>query len=376
LVIELPVTTPNFVFNPWAKGVQVSPELLQIEKERNKVDSATNAATSRKELKEERLYVAKGSINAYQSKIERALLLATARPLDCDGRLITESAPIYLLFHETCSVFRLQAFNSQEFKALVSEMKKVQEDWANKRIEVPAAVSSELEKLVHTALTPHFKHLEDVLQTTNAKIDKLAASYEGRQGSGIGVIGHGVQTSTVVGSTSLFENENVGVNEQHAAEESLGFRADGKTPRKRKRAVSRSEDFAKGKVQVLMSTENKTLDHFWQEFAHGSNGNVALRLLEAEGMGWRRDPKGSSKFKVFWGYRSPIYKLVSHYIDSMKLSEEEALDRVRPLFDSIPTSRSGKPNLKVLSKLLTLELNEIKKPKAAGRKEVVSIKTS
>jgi hypothetical protein len=140
----------------------------------------------------------------------------------------------------------------------------------------------------------------------------------------------------------------------------LGFLADGKTPRKRKRAVSRAEDVGRGKVPVLMSTENKTLDDFWQEYAHGRNGNVALRRLEAEGMGWRRDPKGSSKFKVFWGYRSPIYKLVSHYTDSMNLSEEEALDRVRPLFDSIPTTRSGKPNLKVLSKELTKELTKIK----------------
>ena len=365
--------------------MQVSPELLQIAapyvvEERNKVDSAFNAATSHKERKEGRLFMAKGSINAYQSKIERALLLAAARPLDCDGRLITESAPIYLLFHETCSVFRLPVFNSQEFKGLVSDMKKAQEDWANTRIEVPAMVSSELEKLVHTAVTPHLKHiedvlqitvakmdkLEDVLQITVAKMDKLAASQQGQQGSGIGAIGHGVQASILAGSTSLFENENVGVNEQHPTEESLGFRADGKTPRKRKRAVSRAEDVGRGKVQVLMSTENKTLDDFWQEFAHGRNGNVALRVLEAEGMGWRRDPKGSSKFKVFWGYRSPIYKLVSHYMDSMKLSEEEALDRVRPIFDSIPTTRSGKPNLKVLSKKLTSELTEINNQKRHG----------
>jgi hypothetical protein len=102
------------------------------------------------------------------------------------------------------------------------------------------------------------------------------------------------------------------------------------------------------------------MNHFWQKCAHG---NVALRLLEAEGIGWRRDPKGSSKFKVFWGYRSPIYKLVSHYMDSMKLSEEEALDKVRPLFNSIAMTRSGKPNLKELSKLVKLELNEIKNKK-------------
>jgi peroxiredoxin len=52
-----------------------------------------------------------------------------------DGRLltITENAP-------TCSVFHLPIFkNSQEFKALlVSDMRKVKEDWANKQIEVPA----------------------------------------------------------------------------------------------------------------------------------------------------------------------------------------------------------------------------------------------
>jgi hypothetical protein len=65
-------------------------------------------------------------------------------------------------------------------------------------------------------VTPHLKHQEEVLlQITVAKIDKLAASQQGRQeGSGIGVIGHDVQANIVAGSTSLFENEIVGVNEQ------------------------------------------------------------------------------------------------------------------------------------------------------------------
>jgi hypothetical protein len=265
--------------------------------------------------------------------------------LGCDGHLMTESAPTYLLFEKSCSVYHLPVFNSQEFKLLVSDMRKVQDDWANKRIEVPPMVGSQLEKLVYTAVTPHLKHLEDVMLNVVSKVDKLAA-IQHPPGSGTGAIGH--------------ENQNSGVSEQLTATEFLDFLADGKTPRKRKRAVSRSADFDMGKVPVLMSTENKTLDDFWQEFAHGQNGNIALMLLEAKGMGWWRDPEGSGKFEVFWGYRNPIYKLVTHYMESTQLSEEEALDMVRPLFDSIPKSRSGKPNLKVLSKLFTLKLKKIK----------------
>jgi hypothetical protein len=108
-----------------------------------------------------------------------------------------------------------------------------------------------------------------------------------------------------------------------------------------------------------MSTENKSLDDFWFEFAHGRNGNRALRDLEAVSMDWRRDPPKSSKFKTFWGYRSPIYNLITHYMEKEKLNEVEALNKARPLFESVPKTRNGKPNMPILSKLFKDKLIEL-----------------
>jgi hypothetical protein len=48
-------------------------------------------------------------------------------------------------------------------------------------------VSIELETLVFTALTPHLKHLEDVMLNMISKVDKLAAMQH-PLGSGTGAI--------------------------------------------------------------------------------------------------------------------------------------------------------------------------------------------
>jgi hypothetical protein len=138
---------------------------------------------------------------------------------------------------------------------------------------------------------------------------------------------------------------------------SLGFKADGCTPRKRKRSVPRHVHYGDGRV--LMSTENKTIEDFWYEFANGRNGNPALRDLEQVSMDWRRDPPNSSQFKTFWGYRSPIYNLITYYMENENLDEVEALNKVRPVFESVPKSRNGKPNLQMLSKLFTDKLKEL-----------------
>jgi hypothetical protein len=60
----------------------------------------------------------------------------------------------------------------------------------------------------------------------------------------------------------------------------------------------------------------------------------------------------------------PIYKLISHFMDSMHLCEEEVLDTVRPLFDTVD-SNNGKSNLEVVPKQIS-ELNKINNLKWQG----------
>ena len=95
----------------------------------------------------------------------------------------------------------------------------------------------------------------------------------------------------------------------------LSFKADGNMPIKWKQAIQRETDYGHGHVSVLMSTVDFTLEDFWFEFSCGQNGNPPIRELEEEGIDWQCDPKGSTKFKTFWGYCSPIYNLIMHYIE-------------------------------------------------------------
>ena len=78
----------------------------------------------------------------------------------------------------------------------------------------------------------------------------------------------------------------------------------------------------------LMSTENVTLKDTWEEFTIGRNGLPSIRDLEEKGKGWRRDllredgTRGTA-FKTLWAYRSPIYNLITHYVEVESLDEAE-----------------------------------------------------
>jgi hypothetical protein len=73
--------------------------------------------------------------------------------------------------------------------------------------------------------------------------------------------------------------------------------------------TTREKSVADGRL--LMSTDNKTLSDFWNEWQYGVNGKESLKSLEAQTNGiWRNDPPGSGRFKQFWAQRSPIYAII------------------------------------------------------------------
>jgi hypothetical protein len=328
--------------------------------------------------------MARGSINAYKHKIERAFLLAAARRVDIDGRLIQESQPNYLRFQESFSLFRHPIFQSDEFCVLVAEMRKIEDDALSHRIDISDGAMNEVERVMKNEVSTHLVSLNSNMQTILTRQDRqdgamkhlvegqyqlaqnqqALMNYLVRQNSGAAadLVGPSLapfqlglaNPGTVAGEVLPQQPDNDGIPNNATI---LGLKADGHTPHKRKRAISRDRCYGDGRV--LMSTENKTLDDFWSEFVNGRNGNQALRDLEEVSMDWRRDPPNSSQFKAFWGYRSPIYNLITHYIEKEKLDEAEALKKARPLFESVPTSRNGKPNLTVLSKLFKDKLVEL-----------------
>lgn len=142
-----------------------------------------------------------------------------------------------------------------------------------------------------------------------------------------------------------------------------GLTRDGRA-RKRKRGVSRLESAPSG--MVLMSSDNVTLRDFWSEFTTGRGGKPALRDLELNDKSWRRDPprvsgeKRSTRFKSFWSYRVPIYNLVTHHIEVDGMTEEDALNEANKTFSKAPvSSRTKKPDLKVVRKLMVEKLKEL-----------------
>ena len=88
---------------------------------------------------------------------------------------------------------------------------------------------------------------------------------------------------------------------------------DGSTVRKRAKSLNRiqaSEVLRASDRQtgVTMSNDNNSAQDYWDEFAHGRNGNPPLRLLEAKGKGWRK--AGVGGFRQAWCLRVPIYNLI------------------------------------------------------------------
>jgi hypothetical protein len=367
----------------------------------DKVKIEEDLTPNYKNREEKRLIMARGSVDAYKHKIERAFLLAAARRVDMDGRLIPDSQPNYLRFQPSISLFRHPVFQSDEFLRLVAEMRKIEDDALSHHVEISETAMNEVERVikneVSTQLSCLSSNVQKILtrqdrqdgamkqndQTQHQLVEGLYQLAQNQQtlmnylaSPNSGAANHsltptlppfqlglpqphsipwrGVPQVSIMGSvgTGNQPGDN-GITDNVT----LGLKADGCTPRKRKRAIPRHHDYGDGRV--LMSTENKSLDDFWFEFAHGRNGNRALRDLEAVSMDWRRDPPKSSKFKTFWGYRSPIYNLITHYMEKEKLNEVEALNKARPLFESVTKTRNGKPNMPILSKLFKDKLIEL-----------------
>lgn len=381
-------------FNPVWDKVPVSRALLSLAIPElplmvDAVDEKYGDATTRKELEEQRLFTAKGAVHAFKGRIVRGLQVAASRPLDANGKLCVNSLPLYLKYRDTFALFRHTLFYSAEFAQLAAAMKAAQDDASANKIVVNEACANEIERQLNTTVMPALQSNQGDLRLVTRKMEDLQSS-QGSHADRVEEALSRMDQRQVIFFREMWnlQHSRNPVYLDEAARDArfdqlmlispaaarasapplqlpglprpaadvapaasdgannsdVGYKADGVTVRKRKAIVLREKDFGAGNGQkrVLMSTENVTLEDYWNEFSRGRNGQPSLRQLEEQGMEWRRDPKGSSRFRTFWYYRAPIYNLVTHYM-SRGVSEKDALAMTQVMFNLVPKSRSGKP---------------------------------
>ena len=106
--------------------------------------------------------------------------------------------------------------------------------------------------------------------------------------------------------------------------------------------------------------ENITLCDYWEEHYRGRNGKPSLMSLERGGIEWRRDSPGkTASNKKSWCMRVPIYNLMHYHMDTLNMSEEEALEAVQVEFAKVPKISRGKPNAHSLRIMFNKRLREL-----------------
>lgn len=305
-------------FNPAWDKVKVSEALLNVAlpgltTQVAIVNELHQTITSKEERKEKRLDMTKGSIDAFVRRISRGLLLPATRPLDSDNKLQSDSEPYYMKFQGSFELFRSPVFQSPEFLSLVAEMRTVQDNIDANKILVPDECRNEIERQNNTTVMPALKANNDTSQLILQKmedsevLEKKRARREelhqlqnmavlralwNRQSDCVSeaesnsqflkIIGDATATfesGYIYGGSAVVPSVSAGPTLPFAASlqsnrgseaPSLGYRAYGVTPRKRKAAVYRHTEYGSGpgQKQALMSSENTTLPDFWGEFAH------------------------------------------------------------------------------------------------------------
>jgi hypothetical protein len=355
------------------------PEQARVVEEYNRVISEAKRAKKSisKALKDKRLVQAKGSVEFVRQCIEQALRLAATLPVDANNVLQVQSQPIFRLYAATFAFYRNLHFGSDQFAAFVSAMKTAQIDEYEHRIAINPAVGNTVEQLFTMYVVPALGSVATELRGVHrSQADQTRAFQAHTQQirSELNQIWQLIgqqppQMAAAAPTVQLeYENDTVGQGEEQPApmnvrgpanKDGPGVLADGVSPRQRMPAVRREEYIGTAANRILQSSDNSTLEDFWNEFAHGRNGNPPLRDLEIEGMDWRRDVPGKTTFKTFWNYRCPMYNLITYYTEQQGHSEAEALEMARPLFDQIEKSRTGRPNLKKISKRFTEKMKEL-----------------
>lgn len=390
-------------FDPVWNKVPVSEELLSLAvpdlvTQIKAVEEEFSKMSTIGERKSKQLHTARGTANSFKSRVEHALRAAASRPLDVNTKLIVDSEPLYLKYRDSFPLFRHQVFSSSQFMDLVGAMRVAQDTQNNRRIQIPSDCANEFQRIIYDDVMPAMRMLQTDMSAGQRGMDAFRAEIRTEIRSQMDQLeqqqarfnraiwdfaseSQGIDPAqsdarfweAMSGPSSRSSQASASLPQQQAGSSlagrsaltvtgstTLGLRADGITPRKRKPGVSRLCEYGSGpgEKQVLMSTENYTLEDFWGEFYHGRNGNEPLKDLEAKGIEWRRDPPGATRFKTFWSYRVPIYNLMMHWIDNGE-SERAALYKAQPIFDSVPKSRTGKPNLKKLPDIFNKELKRL-----------------
>ena len=378
--------------NPAWQTVKVEDDLFVLIgaqfliEEEAKVNAKWDSTTSQKERSEQRLHAAKGSLASYRNKFARAFQMAAARPHDAQGKLATDSNPIYKLFQGKFRLFALPVFNSPQFIALVADVKLAQEREAENNFNFPEPAKNEVRSVMSLIIVPEMgktqaemRNVAQKVDQMELKLDRLGINVEGLQKVIANLTEqlnyHSVPAATVFQQASL---TNPSIRFVAAApidatdgQDSLFLanmkasllvetKANGSN-RKRRCNVNRS-DICQEYGLMFFSNDVTFAQDIWNEFnAPFKNGRSCKELEEAgDSDQFRKSIKIMGKVldtsvKGAWSNRLPLFNLIQHHIDQ-GLSADDAVSIVEVIVAK-HCSVKGKIHFQNLSK----ELNGVMK---------------
>jgi hypothetical protein len=381
--------------------------------ERAKVSSAYGACSSRRELAARGLFMADGAINYTYEAVKRFILVGASRPMDVKtGRLNRESPRTYEKY-ENRLVYANPVFKCEAFKELVDRVTLAQEAGDDNIIELTPKQDNALTVSLKEVVEAPMVQLISQIQTMSVKIDRqdnerrvlhderrvlqqrnqglhshvvnlehdLRYLQEFVSSNGLTVpitpplfTNSAVSPSTSSGTDVDTSTEDMDMDVDDSPESALvGWelleRAEAtddttKTGQQRQRKRPRTQldqgifevDNNMTPTMMFSTTTNRTLQAYWNEYAHGSVGRKSFRELEKSGPTWRKDITGKAKATA-WCSRKIIYNLVEFYMDSLfcvrtmpadtwenrYLTEEEAVSEADKTFQCC-LDEKGTPN--------------------------------
>ena len=146
----------------------------------DRVNAAIGECTKATEMKEQRLYAARGVVRALFLIFKTTLQAVAARPRDERGKIVPDASPLYIAYRSTCAVMRLEIFGrADETQAGASGASgsDAHELFARFARTVRAAEDAEMHSAAQTVdlSSPHKKAVHDVVAGV---VDRTHGEYQ------------------------------------------------------------------------------------------------------------------------------------------------------------------------------------------------------
>ena len=338
--------------------------------------------------KQARLFTLKGSLGWQIHAIGKAILLLACPLVDPETCRLdpTNKQSLWAQCHNEslAALLNHQAFRSKQFRdlqaAVLTKMERAQNYLAN----TPAAVNPMEAMIDNRVVRPihqisSFQHslfhqchsMMELLLNHQAQIANLETKVAAG-GPVVGPVNSPASPASPATTTPAARRTHSVVTPDNSSTElpaqSVTI-ADGVTPRKRRAPIRRVDAISREWKRRELSGEEDLPQmelihdrdcHSLRDYVTKWDSNWKPKEL-ATGGGWRANVGGGRGNTAIWNRISPIFRLVDHYRDDLKLSTDEAIVKAEVVWSRIPAGKrtGGKPNKKAIGEAFKAELKAL-----------------